>query len=35
MSVTDGAFIYICYADYTTGADDIWAKVATVGETWS
>jgi hypothetical protein len=35
MSVTDGAHIYICYADYTTGADDIWAKVATVGVTWS
>ena len=35
MSVTDGAFIYICYDDYTTGADDIWAKVATVGVTWS
>jgi hypothetical protein len=34
MSVTDGAFIYMCYADYTTGTDDIWAKVATVGVTW-
>ena len=34
MIFAASGFVYICYADYTTGSADIWAKVATVGATW-
>jgi hypothetical protein len=28
------ANIYVCFADYTFGAVDIWARTATTGQTW-
>ena len=30
---SDGSYLYVCIADYTTGTDDIWAKIST-GGTW-
>lgn len=34
LIASDGSFVYICYTDYTTGTNDIWAKVATTSTTW-
>ena len=30
---SDGTYLYVCFADYTTGTDDIWARMIT-GGTW-
>lgn len=30
---SDGTYLYVCFADYTTGTDDIWARIST-GGTW-
>lgn len=34
MFYANSSTIYVCYADYTTGSDDIWAKVSTSAGTW-
>lgn len=34
MIASDGLYLYICYNNYTTGTNNIWTKVATVGQTW-
>jgi hypothetical protein len=34
MIASDGNYLYICYNDYTSGSNNIWAKVATVGQSW-
>jgi Major tropism determinant N-terminal domain len=34
MIASDGLYLYVCYTNYTTGTNNIWAKVATVGQTW-
>lgn len=30
---SDGTYLYVCFADYTTGTNDIWARIST-GGTW-
>lgn len=34
MVYADSSTIYVCYANYSTGLPDIWAKTSTVGSTW-
>ena len=34
MIFATGYFMFLCYADYTDGVDNIWAKIATVTYVW-
>lgn len=34
LIASDGSYLYVCYNDYTSGTNNIWAKVATVGASW-
>ena len=34
MVFASSGYVYVCYADYTDGLSDIWARTATTGATW-